>query len=101
MPNSLLPDKSNGYEALAEPFMRIRNRHIGPTTALEGSRSLASGISIIDIGCGAGVPISELLAVHSQGEVVDIFQMVRRWGYWTGCCWERAHRSGSRWSDRP
>jgi 2-polyprenyl-3-methyl-5-hydroxy-6-metoxy-1,4-benzoquinol methylase len=54
-------DKSNGYDQHAETFMRIRNRRIGPSTVLEWSRSLPPGCSILDLGCGNGVPISEPL----------------------------------------
>jgi len=54
-------DKSHGYEALAETFMQIRNRQIGPATVREWSCSLTPGCSILDLGCGNGVPISEVL----------------------------------------
>jgi cyclopropane fatty-acyl-phospholipid synthase-like methyltransferase len=53
-------DKSNGYDELAEVFMRIRNTSIGPSTVLNWSHSLARGSSILELGCGNGV-ISQVL----------------------------------------
>jgi 2-polyprenyl-3-methyl-5-hydroxy-6-metoxy-1,4-benzoquinol methylase len=54
------PDKSNGYEDLAEVFMRMRNTRIGPSTVLEWSQTLAPRGSILELGCGNGV-ISQVL----------------------------------------
>ena len=54
-------DKSNGYEQLAETFIRTRNRQIGTATVREWSKTLPPGSSILDLGCGNGVPISEVL----------------------------------------
>jgi 2-polyprenyl-3-methyl-5-hydroxy-6-metoxy-1,4-benzoquinol methylase len=55
-------DKSNGYEALAEAFVsgRVRSQ-IGVATVRAWGRSLPRGASILDVGCGPGVPISEAL----------------------------------------
>lgn len=55
------PDKSHGYEALAETFMRIRNRRIGPVVMREWCRTLPPGAVVLDLGCGFGVPITEVL----------------------------------------
>jgi 2-polyprenyl-3-methyl-5-hydroxy-6-metoxy-1,4-benzoquinol methylase len=54
-------DKSNGYEEIAEHFMRARNPRIGPSNVREWCRTLAPGSSVLDLGCGNGVPISQLL----------------------------------------
>jgi 2-polyprenyl-3-methyl-5-hydroxy-6-metoxy-1,4-benzoquinol methylase len=54
-------DKSNGYEEVAEHFMSARNVRIGPSTVREWSRTLPPGSSILDLGCGHGVPISQVL----------------------------------------
>jgi 2-polyprenyl-3-methyl-5-hydroxy-6-metoxy-1,4-benzoquinol methylase len=54
-------DKSNGYEEFAEDFMRARNFRIGPPTVKEWARSLARGASVLDLGCGFGLPISQVL----------------------------------------
>lgn len=54
-------DRSNGYEAVAERFMSARSPHIGVATVREWSRTLARSASILELGCGHGVPVSELL----------------------------------------
>jgi 2-polyprenyl-3-methyl-5-hydroxy-6-metoxy-1,4-benzoquinol methylase len=69
MTDSTSPDKSHGYEALAETFMRIRNKRIGPAVVREWCHSIPPGSEVLDLGCGSGVPISEVLveagfAVH-------------------------------------
>jgi len=55
------PGKSNGYEDVAELFMLERDSRTGVSTVREWSRTLAPGSSILDLGCGHGVPISQLL----------------------------------------
>lgn len=55
-------DKTNGYEEMAERFMQARNPRIGADTVLEWSKRLAPGSSILDLGCGHGVPISQTLS---------------------------------------
>jgi 2-polyprenyl-3-methyl-5-hydroxy-6-metoxy-1,4-benzoquinol methylase len=57
----VVPDKSNGYEAIAESFTRARMPSIGPTIVRKWAKRLQPGASILDIGCGCGVPISEAL----------------------------------------
>ena len=54
-------DKSNGYEAIAEAFTRARSPFIGSATVRKWTKRLQPGASILDIGCGYGVPISEAL----------------------------------------
>jgi 2-polyprenyl-3-methyl-5-hydroxy-6-metoxy-1,4-benzoquinol methylase len=54
-------DPSNGYEALAERFMSSRNSRIGVATLREWSATLPRGSSILDLGCGHGVPLSQTL----------------------------------------
>jgi SAM-dependent methyltransferase len=58
---TILPDKSNGYEAIAEHFIRARNSRIGPATVAKWSERLPRGAQILDLGCGHGVPISQTL----------------------------------------
>lgn len=53
-------DKSNGYEQVAETFMKVRDSWIGPTTVRQWSRSLPRGCAVLDLGCGHGV-ISQVL----------------------------------------
>jgi SAM-dependent methyltransferase len=55
-------DRSNGYEAVAGDFMSIRSRSsIGMATVRDWAKSLPIGGSVLDMGCGHGVPISEAL----------------------------------------
>lgn len=61
MANAFPHDKSNGYEQIAETFMRARNPRIGPATVREWSKTLPPGTSVLDLGCGYGAPISQVL----------------------------------------
>jgi 2-polyprenyl-3-methyl-5-hydroxy-6-metoxy-1,4-benzoquinol methylase len=58
---SISQDKSNGYDGAAESFMSTRNPRIGAATVREWSHTLAHDSSILDLGCGHGVPISRML----------------------------------------
>jgi SAM-dependent methyltransferase len=55
-------DRSNGYDAIAADLMAGRDRsNIGVATVRNWARSLPVGASILDLGCGHGVPISAAL----------------------------------------
>jgi 2-polyprenyl-3-methyl-5-hydroxy-6-metoxy-1,4-benzoquinol methylase len=54
-------DKSNGYEEVAKLFMSDRDSLTGVSTVRQWSRTLVRGSSILDLGCGHGVPISQAL----------------------------------------
>ena len=56
-----MADGSNGYESIAEAFIKARRPSIGPTVVRRWSKTLPAGASILDLGCGSGVPISEAL----------------------------------------
>jgi 2-polyprenyl-3-methyl-5-hydroxy-6-metoxy-1,4-benzoquinol methylase len=58
-------DRSNGYEGVAAEFLARRG---GPGSTRTGAekvrtwaRQLARGSAILDLGCGSGVPITEVL----------------------------------------
>lgn len=53
-------DRSNGWEAVARRFIAERTR-IGAETVRSWSRGLPAGASVLDLGCGAGVPVAETL----------------------------------------
>lgn len=63
-------DEANGWSAVAEEFIARRDRsEIGVATVRKWARSLPAAASILDLGCGHGVPISAALmsdgfAVH-------------------------------------
>lgn len=56
-----MSDHSNGYESIAEAFIKARRPSIGPTVVRRWAKTLPAGASILDLGCGSGVPISEAL----------------------------------------
>ncbi len=58
---AVVPDeKSNGYEEVAETFMKVRDTWIGPTTVRKWSQILPRGCAILELGCGHGV-VSQVL----------------------------------------
>lgn len=55
-------DRSNGWEALARPFIEQREKsRIGVATLESWSRWLPEGAAVLDLGCGPGGPRSEVL----------------------------------------
>lgn len=67
-----MDDPSNGYEAVAAEFIRRReDSEIGIATIREWSRSLPTGCTILDLGCGAGVPVTKAL-IQDGFEVVGV-----------------------------
>ena len=61
MEKTTSPDPSNGYEAAAERYIMSRNQDIGVATLREWCRTLVPASSVLDLGCGFGVPVSQLL----------------------------------------
>ncbi len=62
-------DASSGYEAVASAFVDRREQsEIGVATVRAWARSLGPGASILDLGCGHGVPLS--MALMDDGFVV-------------------------------
>jgi SAM-dependent methyltransferase len=56
------PDPSNGYEHAASEFLERRGRSdIGAATVRTWGQSLPSGGTVLDLGCGSGVPIAKAL----------------------------------------
>jgi 2-polyprenyl-3-methyl-5-hydroxy-6-metoxy-1,4-benzoquinol methylase len=53
-------DRSNGWEAVAGRLIAERSR-IGAETVRSWCRNLPAGATVLDLGCGAGVPVSETL----------------------------------------
>jgi 2-polyprenyl-3-methyl-5-hydroxy-6-metoxy-1,4-benzoquinol methylase len=62
-------DPSNGYEAIAAEFIRRRDEsNIGVATVWAWARSFARDSTVLDLGCGTGIPISK--AIADQGMVI-------------------------------
>ena len=64
-------DRSNGYEGVVAEFLagrgsaRAHSNAIGVPTVREWARSLPRAASVIDLGCGSGFPITEILVEES------------------------------------
>lgn len=59
----MIPDPSNGWEAVAAQLIQGRRQsRIGERTIRTWSATLSPGASILDLGCGSGVPVSTTLA---------------------------------------
>ena len=81
-------DKSNGYERIAAEFLArrgnaaTRSRGIGVSSVRAHSRTLPNGAAVIDLGCGPGLPITDVLvtegldvyAVDASPSFVDAFR---------------------------
>lgn len=78
-------DKSNGYEANAATFIRCRSKGIDGVGALSvrhWARSLPPNATVLDVGCGAGDPISKALigqgltvyGIDASPSMVQIFK---------------------------
>jgi len=83
MLEGLARDPSNGYDAIADDFIRSRRSGgIGASTVRDWARQLPTSGAVLDIGCGHGVPISEclfeegleLFAVDASPRMVDAYR---------------------------
>jgi 2-polyprenyl-3-methyl-5-hydroxy-6-metoxy-1,4-benzoquinol methylase len=82
MANTVSEDKSNGYEQIAEIFIQVRNPRIGAAVVREWSRTLPPAASVLDLGCGHGVPISQVLiqegfavyAIDASAKLISAFR---------------------------
>jgi len=57
-----MTDRSNGYEGVAAEFLAGRDRAIGARTVRDWARTLPTAATVIDLGCGSGLPITRVLA---------------------------------------
>ena len=63
-------DRSNGYEGVAAEFLtrrgsaQRRSKGIGVKAVREWARTLPHGAVVIDLGCGPGFPITEVLVME-------------------------------------
>ena len=63
-----MTDRSNGYENVAAQFVAGRGRAhstgIGVRDVRDWARTLPHGAAVIDLGCGPGLPITEVLVAE-------------------------------------
>lgn len=64
-------DKSNGYEAIAREFAATRTASIGPPIVEKWASRLSPGATVLDLGCGNGVPIAQSL-LHNGFSVYGV-----------------------------
>ena len=68
-------DRSNGYEEVAAEFLARRGNGrsagVGVQAVREWARTLPSGAAVIDLGCGPGFPLTEVLVT----EGLDVFAL--------------------------
>lgn len=61
-------DRSNGYEGVAVEFLARRGRGrstgVGVKEVRNWARTLPAGAAVLDMGCGPGFPITEVLVVE-------------------------------------
>jgi SAM-dependent methyltransferase len=61
-------DRSNGYEGVAAEFLARRGSGrgtgIGVHEVRQWARTLARGAAVLDLGCGPGLPITEVLVAE-------------------------------------
>lgn len=66
-------DRSNGYEGIAVEFLARRgsgrSTGVGVNAVREWARTLPRGAAVVDLGCGPGFPITEVLV----GEGLNTF----------------------------
>src|SRR5260370_12142257 len=79
-------DRSNGYESVATEFLAgrgsSRSAGVGVKAVRNWARTLPRGAAVIDLGCGSGFPITEVLvaeglnvyAVDAAPSFVQAFQ---------------------------
>ena len=63
-----MTDRSNGYEGVAVEFLAgrgsARSKGIGVTRVREWARTFPRSAAVIDLGCGPGFPITEVLVAE-------------------------------------
>lgn len=61
-------DRSNGYEGVAREFLARRgsgrSTGVGVNAVRQWAQALAHGSAVIDLGCGPGFPITEVLVTE-------------------------------------
>lgn len=55
-----MTDPSNGYDNISNLYRQQRG-NIGATTVSTWAKSFAPGATVMDVGCGTGVPVTKIL----------------------------------------
>src|SRR5262245_15935543 len=80
-------DRSNGYERVAAEFLSRRgsgrSTGVGVKTVRDWARALPRGAAVLDLGCGPGLPITEVLvaeglSVHAVDAAPSFVEAFRR-----------------------
>lgn len=80
-----MTDESNGYERIAGDYIKGRGQAvngIGSSTARAWARTFNKGSIILDLGCGTGIPVTNILleaglnayAVDASPKMVEAFR---------------------------
>lgn len=82
-----MTDRSNGYEGVAADFLAGRgcapSTAIGTTRVRDWARTLSRGAAVLDVGCGSGLPITQVLVseglnVHAIDAAPSLVEAFRR-----------------------
>ena len=57
-------DRSNGYEGIAAEFVSTRSTTIEVKRGRDWAKALPRGAAVVDLGCGPGFPITEVLVAE-------------------------------------
>ena len=64
-----MTDWSNGYESIAEAFIRARRHYIGPTVVRRWAKGLRAGASILDLCIGTACACAALIPAVRAGRI--------------------------------
>ena len=78
-----MADRSNGYEGIAAEFVSARSPTIGVNRVRDWAKALPRGAAVVDLGCGPGFPITEVLVaeglqVHGVDAAPSFVEIFRR-----------------------
>jgi len=55
-----MPDTSNGYDDISKLYLQQRG-NIGAATVSTWAKSFSPGATVMDVGCGTGMPVTKIL----------------------------------------
>lgn len=61
----MTPDASNGYDAVADDYIRLRSQETGVNIVSNWAAAFKSGADVLDLGAGNGFPLTKILVDHS------------------------------------